>query len=80
MWRTTRADGSYAVWAAVAPRGDTDFAPPVRISSAISPGPVQQLAGDDASDVTLDAGDLHAVWGDRRDGSLGIRYGRVPIR
>lgn len=79
MWRTTRSDGSYTVWAAVAPRGDTDFAPPVRLSSAVSPGPVQQLAGDDASDVTLDAGHLHAVWGDRRDGSLGIRYGRYAF-
>jgi hypothetical protein len=76
VWRTTRSDGSYTVWAAVAPRGDADFAPPVRISSAVSPGPVQQLAGDDASDVTLDASDLHVAWGDRRDGSLGIRYGR----
>src|SRR3954470_113199 len=76
MWRTTKADGSYTVWSAVAPRGDTDFAPPVRISSAVSPGPVQQLAGDDASDITLDDTDAHVVWGDRRDGSLGIRYGR----
>ena len=76
MWRSTAADGSYTVWAAVAPRGDTAFAHPVRISSAASPGPVQQLAGDDASDITLDTTDAHVVWGDRRDGSLGIRYGR----
>jgi hypothetical protein len=76
IWRTTRSDDAYTVWGAVAPRGDADFAPPVRISSAVSPGPVQALAGDDASDVTLDATDLHAAWGDRRDGSLGIRYGR----
>jgi len=76
MWRTTTADGAYTVWAAVAPLGDPDFAPPVRISSAVSPGPVQQLAGDDASDVTLDTTDVHVVWGDRRDGSLGLRYGR----
>src|SRR4051794_32062691 len=27
MWRTTRSDGSYTVWAAVAPHGDADFAP-----------------------------------------------------
>jgi hypothetical protein len=79
MWRTTKADGSYTVWAAVAPRGDTDFAPAVRVSSAASPGPVQQLAGDDASDVTLDDTDVHVVWGDRRDGSLGIRYGRYAF-
>src|SRR3954451_5475840 len=79
VWRTTRSDDSYSVWAAVAPRGDADFAPPVRLSSAVSPGPVQQLAGDDASDVALDATDLHAAWGDRWDGSLGIRYGRYAF-
>src|SRR4051794_18348035 len=79
VWRTTRSDDAYTVWGAVAPRGDADFAPAVRISSAISPGPVQQLAGDDASDVTLDTTDLHAAWGDRRDGSLGIRYGRYAF-
>jgi len=79
LWRSTAADGSYTTWAAVAPLGDADFAPPVRISSAVSPGPVQQLAGDDASDVTLDRTDLHAAWGDRRGGSLGIRYGRYAF-
>jgi hypothetical protein len=79
VWRSTAADGSYTVWAAVAPLGDTAFAPPVRISSAVSPGPVQQLAADDASDVTLDRTDLHAVWGDRRGGSLGLRYGRYAF-
>jgi hypothetical protein len=77
MWRTTYADGSYAAWAAVAPRGGTRFQEPVRLSSARSPGPVYQLAGDDASSVALDATALHAAWGDRRGGSLGIRYGRV---
>jgi hypothetical protein len=79
VWRSTAADGSYTAWAAVAPHGDTAFAPPVRISSAVSPGPVQQLAGDDASDVTLDATDLHVAWGDRRGGSLGLRYGRYAF-
>jgi hypothetical protein len=76
IWRTGYSDGTYAVWAAVSPAGDTDFAPPVRLSSQPSPGPVNQLAGDDASSVTLDGQYLHAAWGDRRTGQLGIRYGR----
>lgn len=76
VWRTTSADGTYAAWAAVAPGGGTRFAAPVRLSSAPSPGPVYQLAGDDASSVALDAEYLHAAWGDRRTGRLGIRYGR----
>jgi hypothetical protein len=76
VWRTEYADGAYAAWAAVAPRGDNRFARPVRLSSARSPGPVSQLAGDDASDVALDGGYLHAAWGDRRGGKLGVRYGR----
>jgi hypothetical protein len=76
IWRTTAADGSYRVWGAVSPSGTTAFARPVRLSSKTSPGPVAQVAGDDASFVALDASTLHAVWGDRREGSLGIHYAR----
>jgi hypothetical protein len=76
MWRTTYSDGTYAAWAAVAPAGGTRFAPAVRLSSARSPGPVYQLAGDDASGLALDSIYLYAAWGDRRGGSLGIRLGR----
>jgi hypothetical protein len=76
MWRTGYTDGTYAAWAAVSPAGTTSFAPPVRLSSQPSPGPVNQLAGDDASSVTLDANFLYASWGDRRGGSLGIHFGR----
>lgn len=76
LWRTTYPDGSYAAWAAVSPRGGTRFARPVRLSSALSPGPVTQVAGDDASGVALDGRDLVGVWGDRRGGELGVRQGR----
>ena len=79
MWRTRYADGTYAIWAAVSPGGDARFARAVRLSSALSPGPVYQGAGDDASYVTLDAVSLHAVWGDRRGGGLGIWYGRYDF-
>jgi hypothetical protein len=76
MWRTGYPDGSYAAWAAVSPAGNGSFAPPVRLSSQPSPGPVNQLAGDDASSVALGASYLYASWGDRRGGSLGIHFGR----
>jgi hypothetical protein len=79
MWRTTGADGSYTVWAAVSPSGTTAFARPLRLSSKTSPGPVSQVAGDDASFVALDGSTLHAVWGDRREGSLGIHYARYDF-
>lgn len=79
MWRGTAPDGSYTVWAAVSPAGSTRFARPVRLSSAVSPGPVTQVAGDDNSHVALDRTTLHAVWGDRRDGPLGLRYGRYTF-
>lgn len=79
VWRTAYPDGSYAAWATVAPAGDVRFARPVRLSSAPSPGPVNQLAGDDASSVALDDRYLHAAWGDRRTGKLGIRYGRYDF-
>lgn len=76
MWRTTYDDGSYAAWAAVSPAGDGAFRRPVQLSSARSPGPVSQVAGDDNSTVALDRTTLHAVWGDRREGSLGVHYAR----
>jgi hypothetical protein len=76
VWRTERAEGAYEVWGAVAPRGGTGFARPVRLSSKASPGPVSQVAADDASFVALDGTTLHAAWGDRREGTLGIHYAR----
>jgi hypothetical protein len=79
LWRTGYADGTYAAWAAVRPDGGSAFAPPVRLSSRPSPGPVNQLAGDDASSVTLGARYLYASWGDRRGGSLGIHFGRYDF-
>jgi hypothetical protein len=76
MWRTAYADGSYAVFAAVAPLGDTRFARAVQLSSARSPAPVEVIAGDDASGLALDGRYLHAVWGDHRTGQLSPWYGR----
>ena len=76
MWRSEYSDGSYAVFAAVAPRGGGTFAPPVRLSSATSPAPVEVIAGDDASSVTLDSRSLHAAWGDHRTGQLSPWYAR----
>jgi hypothetical protein len=65
VWRTAYADGTFDVWAAVAPRGDGNFGRPVRLSSARSPGPVAP-GGDDASDVVLTRTTLYAAWGDQR--------------
>jgi hypothetical protein len=79
MWRTAFSEGSYEVWAAVSPGGFTRFARPVRLSSKRSPGPVSQVAADDASFVTLDGTVLHAAWGDRREGTLGIHYARYAF-
>jgi hypothetical protein len=75
-WKTTFSGGAFEMWAAVSPHGTTSFARPVRLSSKRSPGPASQVAGDDASFVALDRTTLHAVWGDRREGSLGIHYAR----
>jgi len=76
MWKTAFADGSFEAWAAVSPTGGTRFARPVRLSSKRSAGAVSQVAGDDASFVVLDRTTLHAAWGDRREGTLGIHYAR----
>jgi hypothetical protein len=79
VWRSDLSEGSYEVWAAVSPRGGTRFARPVLLSSKRSPGPVTQVAADDASFVVLDATTLHAAWGDRREGTLGVHYARYAF-
>ncbi len=79
IWRTTYSDGTYATWAAVSPTGNGSFARSIQLSSGHSPGPVNQLAADDASSVTLGARFLYAAWGDRRGGSLGIHLGRYDF-
>ena len=66
-WRTAYGDGTFDAWAAVAPKGDNHFGPPVRLSSSRSPGPVA-TGGDDNADVVLTRDTLHAVWGDQRGG------------
>jgi hypothetical protein len=80
LWRVGYEDGTYAAWAAVSPAGATNFARPVRLSSARSAGPAYQLAGDDSSSVTLGADSLLGAWGDRRGGSLGIHFARYDFR
>lgn len=73
VWKTSYADESFDVWAAVAPSGDTHFGNPVRISSQRSPGPVAP-GGDDAADVTLTRDTLYAAWGDQRGESAPIGW------
>jgi hypothetical protein len=73
VWRTSYADDSFDVWAAVAPNGDSEFAAPVRLSSARSPGPVAP-GGDDASDVVLTSNTLYAAWGDQRGGPADVAW------
>jgi hypothetical protein len=79
LWRAGYADGTYAAWAAVSPSGGARFASSIELSSARSPGPAYQLAGDDASSVTLGANALYGAWGDRRGGSLGIHFARYDF-
>lgn len=79
VWKTASSEGSFEVWAAIAPSGSPRFARPVRLSSRRSPGPVSQVAADDASFVVLDRTTLHAAWGDRREGTLGIHYARYSF-
>src|SRR5258705_14019874 len=38
-----------------------------------------ELAGDDASSVTLGASARYGAWGDRRGGSLGIHFARYEL-
>lgn len=79
IWKAAAADGSFEAWAAVSPSGGTRFARAVRLSDARSPGAVSQVAADDASFVVLDRTTLHAAWGDRREGALGVHYARYDF-
>jgi hypothetical protein len=77
MWKSASPDATtFDTWAAVAPRGDNRFLPPVRLSRVTSHGPAEKPAYDDASGVTMSKTALHATWGDwRNPDAIGVYYG-----
>ena len=83
IWRAVYDDGSYDIWAAISRDGGFRFSRPLRVSHARSPAyDVYRnagLFGDDIQDLSMDAGNLHLVWGDSRAGFQGVWYGRVAV-
>jgi hypothetical protein len=72
--------GPQDVFAAVAPTGDVDFSAPVQVNAQRSPAPQDWSDGqDDWSGIAVDKSAVHVVWGDRRDGDLGVWYGQIPL-
>jgi hypothetical protein len=70
-WRGTRADGSYAFFAASSSDGGRTFAHQLQLSKRFSPAaPPYYVAGDDTSTVALSDDRLLAAWGDWRDNGL----------
>ena len=81
-WRATRADGSYAFYAAESPDGGRTFPHTLRLSSRFSPAaPPYYVAGDDTSTVALSDDRLYAAWGDwRAPGLEDIWWGGFSLR
>lgn len=83
IWRAVYDDGSYDIWAAISRDGGQSFSDSQRVSHARSPAFDKYrnagLFGDDIQDLSMDAEDLHLVWGDSRAGFQGVWYGRVPF-
>lgn len=83
IWRAIYDDGSYDVWAAISRDGGFRFSPPQQISHARSPAYDTYrnagLFGDDIQDLSMDAENLHLVWGDSRAGFQGVWYGRLEL-
>jgi hypothetical protein len=83
MWRAIYTDQSYDIWASISRDGGHSFSNPLRISHARSPAfdPLRNGGrfGDDIQDLSMDANNMHLVWGDSRAGFQGVFYGRVPL-
>lgn len=76
-WKSAYQDRGYSfdVWAAVAPRGDTRFRPPVRLNDATSPAQPcgvgmhgEAYTCDELDWTVMDDRNLNSVWGDGRGG------------
>lgn len=83
MWRAIYPNQSYDIWASISRDGGHSFTKPLRVSHARSPAsdPYRNAGrfGDDIQDFSMDATDMHMVWGDSRAGFQGVFYGRVPL-
>jgi hypothetical protein len=89
-WKSAYRDRGYSfdVWAAVAPRGDTRFLPPVRLNDRTSPAQPcgtglhgEAYTCDELDWTVLSDSYLYSVWGDGRGGEnpwFG-RYGYVAV-
>lgn len=81
-WRATRADGSYAFYAAASRTGGKDFYATMRLSSGWSPpAPDYYVAGDDTSTLALSNVALYGAWGDWRGTGLeDVWWGGFTLR
>jgi hypothetical protein len=82
-WRAIYPNYSYDVWAAISTDGGKSFSPPLRISSARSPGTDYYRNdgnfGDDVQDFSMSRNHMFVVWSDYRSGFLGTWIGRVSL-
>ena len=77
--REDPANVNFGFFLATSTDGGVTFAPNVRISDGtFPPSPATIFVGDYNAPDT-DAGALHAIWADGRDGDLDIFYERVPM-
>lgn len=83
MWRAIYPDQTYDIWASISRDGGHSFSKSIRVSHARSPAfdPRRNAGhfGDDIQDFSMDANNMHMVWGDSRAGFQGVFYGRVPL-
>ncbi len=82
-WRAIYPNYSYDVWAAISRNGGRTFSPPLRISSARSPGTNYYRNdgnfGDDVQDFSMSRNHMFVVWSDFRSGFLATWIGRVSL-
>ncbi|MBO0728192.1 MAG: exo-alpha-sialidase [Acidimicrobiaceae bacterium] len=86
VWRTSEgnpATAPYEVWAAVGREqgaGGAVFSVPLRVSSvAAAPPATNGDSGDCCSWIVADNKYVHIGWGDDRNGTNQIWYGRIPL-
>ncbi len=87
MWRSHTVAGDsetlpYQVYAAISRDEGVTFSAPLRISTAVSPGPDPlMLEGtDDTSMITLNGDDAYIAWGDWRNGDVAGYFSAVKLQ
>jgi hypothetical protein len=83
VWQYVDLPARFEIWSATSRDGGKTFSPPLRVSTAPSPGVSRRRSmrnlGREYNSVAVDNDFVHMTWFDDRAGFRATWYGRVPL-